>query len=244
MTIERPHLTPPVPIARDDAPRRHAEIAWLRRSGDVDHATLIIPAAQLFEDCFAAFAHGTPIQTPNGPVPVEDILPGDAVLTVEHGALPVLWRGALTCRPGLQDRCHGLTRVLADGFGISRPVRDLLLGPAARVLHRARHRPSGGSRSDALIPVATLGDGIAVFPVTPPSGVHLYHLALPHHATMRVGGLAMECYHPGGSLRGSLSPRILAQFLALFPHIDQPGDFGPLAYPHQSALHTETAPAT
>lgn len=244
MTVERPHFTPPVQIAPEDAPRRRAEIAWLRRNGDVELATLAIPATQLFEDCFAAFAHGTPIQTSQGPVPVEDILPGDSVLTAEHGTLPVLWRGSLTCLPSPQDRCHNLIRVMADGFGMSRPVRDLLLGPAARVLHRARNRPSGGSRSDVLVPVAALGDGVAAFPVAPSSAVQLYHLALPHHATMRVGGLAMECYHPGGSLRGALSPRILAQFLALFPHIDQPGDFGPLAYPRLSGLDVNPVPAT
>ncbi|MFD1507833.1 Hint domain-containing protein [Lacimonas salitolerans] len=243
MTIESPHLTPPVPIARDDAPRRRAEIAWLRRNGDVDQATLAIPAMQLFEDCFAAFAHGTPIQTPGGPVPVEDILPGDAVLTVEHGALPVLWRGSLTCLPSAQDRCRTLTRVLADGFGMSRPVRDLLLGPAARVLHRARNRPTGGARSEALVPVAAIGDGMAAFAVTPASGVQLYHLVLPVHATMRVGGLAMECFHPGGSLRCNLSTQELAQFLAMFPHIDQPGDFGPLAYPHLPGLDMDASPA-
>lgn len=241
MTAERPRFTPPVQIARADGPRRRAEIAWLRRNGDVELAAVTIPATPWFEDCFAAFAHGTPIQTPDGPIPVEDILPGAMVSTTEHGALPVLWRGSLTCLPHAQDRCRGLTRITADGFGMARPARDLLLGPAARVLHRARNRPSGGSRSEALIPISTLTDGVAAFPVVPASSVQLYHLVLPMHATLCVGGMSMECYHPGISLRSTLAPRSLPQFLALFPHIDQPGDFGPLAYPRLTDL--ESAPA-
>ena len=222
---------------------RRVEIAWLRRNGDVELATQVIPAQSLFEDCFTAFAHGTLIQTANGPVAVEDVLPGDHVMTKEHGPLPVLWRGSLACVQTGKDRCRSLTRIMADGFGIGRPVRDLLVGPAARVLHQARH--AGGSHigAQALVPAAALQDGAVAVPVTPPGAVHLYHLALPMHATMRAGGLDMESYHPGVSLRSSLSQRQLAQFLALFPHIDQPGDFGPLAYPRLAGLEMDSAPA-
>ncbi|SDN62728.1 Hint domain-containing protein [Lutimaribacter pacificus] len=251
MTTYSPHGTPPVQVARQaasdtpqtDIPRRRIEIAWQRRNGDVEMSAHAIPSKALFEECFSAFAHGTPIQTPDGPVAIEDILPGDEVLTQEHGPLPVLWRGSLTCHATPQDRCRRLTRIMTDGFGIGRPVRDLLIGPAARVIHRPRNLPTGGPRSQVLVPVSALQDGATIIPVTPPSAVQLYHLALPVHSTLRVGGLAMESYHPGISLRSTLSPRQLALFLSIFPHIDQPGDFGPLTYPRLSERDLSEAPA-
>lgn len=251
MSTYSPQSTSSVPAARHDAyhppqaetPRRRVEIAWQRRNGDVEISAHAIPAEPVFEECFAAFAHGTPIQTPNGPVAIEDILPGDEVSTMEHGTLPVLWRGSLTCYASPQDRCRRLTRIMADGFGIGRPVRDLLIGPAARVIHRPRNHPTGGPRSQALVPVAALQDGATLIPVTPPSAVQLYHLALPVHSTLQVGGLEMESYHPGISLRSTLAQRQLALFLSLFPHIEQPGDFGPLTYARLTARDIDEAPA-
>lgn len=251
MTTERPHprlsaslpQAVPAAIVHPETPRRRVEIAWLRRNHDIGTATQSIPAAPLFEDCFSAFAHGTPLQTPDGPIAIEDILPGDEVMTVEYGPQPVLWRGSMTCAPHPQDRCRNLTRIMTDGFGIGRPVRDLLLGPAARLLQRPRSLPTGGPMSQALAPVSALQDGATVIAVTPPSAVQLYHIALPVHATLRVGGLEMESYHPGISLRSALTHRNLTQFLMLFPHVDQPGDFGPLTYPRLSGDAFDTAPA-
>lgn len=239
----RPSSQPTSATPQTDPPRRRVEIAWQRRNGDIEMSTYAIPAEPVFEECFSAFAHGTPIQTPHGPTAIEDILPGDEVLTQEHGPLPVLWRGSLTCHAMPQDRCRRLTRIMVDGFGVGRPVRDLLIGPAARIIHRPRNHPTGGPRSQVLVPVAALQDGATIIPVTPPSSVQLYHLALPVHATLSVGGLEMESYHPGISLRGTLGHRQLAQFLAIFPHVDQPGDFGPLTYARMTERDLDEAPA-
>ncbi len=249
MTTERPRPTPPVtPMRADTAitaepPRRRVEIAWLRRNGDVQLATQSIPAIPLFEDCFAAFTHGTLLQTPQGPTAIEDILPGDHVITEQHGPQPVLWRGSMTCQANTpHDRCRTLTRITADGFGIGRPLRDMLIGPGGRLLCRARSGPT--RRGQALAPVTMLHDGASVFAVTPPGAVQLYHLVLPIHATLRANGLEMESYHPGISLRATLQTgRQMAQFLAIFPHIDQPGDFGPLAIPHMTDGSLDAAPA-
>ena len=93
------------------------------------------------------------------------------------------------------------------------------------------------------MPVAALQDGATLIPVTPPSAVQLYHLALPVHSTLQVGGLEMESYHPGISLRSTLAQRQLALFLSLFPHIEQPGDFGPLTYARLTARDIDEAPA-
>ncbi|MCM2563301.1 Hint domain-containing protein [Lutimaribacter sp. EGI FJ00015] len=228
---------------RQEAPRRRVDIAWLRRNGDIALATQAIPAVPIFEDCFAAFAHGTLIQTQLGPVAIEDILPGDQVLTLDHGTQPVLWRGSLTCVPSNQDRCRSLTRVTADGFGIGRPARDLLIGPGGRILRQAPRGLAGAGCAQALVSVSSLQDGASVIAVSPPGPAQLYHLCLPVHAVLRAGGLDMESCHPGISLRSTLpDSRALAQFLALFPYIDQPGDFGPLSYPRLPGKALQDAP--
>ncbi|PPB82476.1 Hint domain-containing protein [Albidovulum inexpectatum] len=49
--------------------------------------------SQLGPPCFTA---GTLIDTPAGPVPVEDLRPGDMVMTLDHGARPLHWVGRRT----------------------------------------------------------------------------------------------------------------------------------------------------
>ena len=78
------------------------------------------------------------------------------------------------------------------------------------------------------MPVADFADGDRIVEVTPVGSVQLYHLMLGRHATMRIGGIEMESYHPGKSLVRSMGESTAALFLSLFPNIGQAEDFGEL----------------
>lgn len=244
----------PLPALRDLRPQtpalkerpagllRRYEVAWQPRADSFDITHHTAPATPVFEAAFSAFAHGALLQTPNGPVAIEDILPGDVVDTVEHGPLPVVWRGSMTLVPNSSaDRPEQaqLTRFMADSLGMERPMRDVLAGPGARILHRPQTLRDQMEDSLMYSLARDFCDGQSVFQITPPSAVQVYHLCLPMHSSLRVNGLEMESYHPGTALRSSLTPQMLSLFLSLFPHIEHPGDFGALVHPRFTASRND-----
>lgn len=209
--------------------QRRYDVAWLRRTGEVEFGHHQAPAHPAFESCFGGFAHGALVQTPQGPVAIEDLLPGDLVETRDEGPQPILWRGSMTVARG--EGAPQLWRIMTDAFGYERPMCDLLAGPGAWMLQRRPWLHDRIAAHPVLTQLSELEDGNSVLAVTPPGTIQLYHLCLPRHAILRVNGLEMDSCHPGGALRGSMPQRLIAQLVALFPHVDQPGDFGPLAFP-------------
>lgn len=190
---------------------RRYEAAAVLPDGSSREFSRLGPAIPAFEQAFAAFARGAPVLTPHGPVPIEDLAPGDHVLSDGNTPAPVVWIGRITLLPGPAGNRWAPLRVAADAFGAGRPADDVVLGPAARLL---RHS-AGGLR---LQPLAELADGCNVVALRPAVPVTVYHLCLPHHAVIRVGGLQIETLHPG-LIADAMPPEQAAMFLALFPHL-------------------------
>ncbi|QYX57860.1 Hint domain-containing protein [Roseovarius sp. SCSIO 43702] len=209
--------------------RRVYEMSWLRRDGAVETARQSAPNLPLFQSAFSAFARGTLIATSSGPVAVEDLTPGMRLLTEERGPSPLLWVGSMTLLPDETRDDAPLTRIMADAFGIGRPMPDLLAGPGARLMQRL-----SGATENLLRPVQSFRDGTSVIALRPPSPVRLYHVLLHRHATINVGGLIAETFHPGPGFEATLSYEMRAQFMALFPHLRRPADFGSLVHPRQT----------
>lgn len=226
----------PAPLAPRNAARmglsrRIYEMSWLRRDGAVETARQSAPALPLFQAAFSAFARGTLIGTASGPVAVEDLTPGMRILTKERGPSPLMWMGSMSHLPD-ETEAEGeppLTRIMADAFGMGRPMPDVLAGPGARLMQRL-----AGATENTLRPVQSFRDGMGVIPVRPPSPVRLYHLALHRHATINVAGLVAETFHPGPGFESTISYEMRAQFMALFPHLRRPSEFGSLAHPRQA----------
>lgn len=208
--------------------RRIYEMSWLRRDGAVENARQSAPAKPAFEAAFSAFARGTMIATSTGVVAVEDLRPGMQIVTHERGPSPLLWVGSMSLMPEEGDDTPPLTRVMADAFGMGRPMPDFLAGPGARLMQN-----TAGFTEQTLRPMHDFQDGMNVIAVRPPSPVQLYHIALHRHATITVAGLTAETFHPGPGFENIMSHEICAQFMALFPHMRRPTEFGGLAHPRQ-----------
>ncbi|MEM6727676.1 MAG: Hint domain-containing protein [Pseudomonadota bacterium] len=215
---------------------RKYEISYLAANGDGQTLARLAPATPLFEAPFMAFARGTLIATPEGPVAIEDIQPGMVVSTADGDALSVLWKGATTVVPGAagQHEAAGrFTRITAEAIGLARPSHDLLLGMGARVWRAAR-----GIMAEAQDFI----DGEAAFSVIPPSPVRVFHLALKHHARIKANNVEVESFHPGGDARALYRPEIKALYVSLFPHVRSLEDFGPLREPRQGEADAESQP--
>jgi hypothetical protein len=149
-------------------------------------------AQQKFAAGIPCFARGTPILTPSGERPVEDIRAGDLVLTEGSGPQPVIWAGHRALGPRDLDRQPELRPIhFATGsIGNNRPLRlspqhaiAIRLPDGKGVLARARHL------SDAVLPGVRVARGVRA--------VTYHHLLLPRHAVLWAAGARAESFYPG-----------------------------------------------
>ncbi|GGH47563.1 hypothetical protein GVY41_04370 [Frigidibacter albus] len=142
------------------------------------------------------FTTGTGIMTAAGPVAVEDLRPGDRIITRDAGAQPLLWSG----QRGFCWRALGLlpmlrpVRVRAGALGAGLPTRDLLLSPNHLLL---AERPASADRGaeEMFLPARDLlgQPGIEVAPLTE---VRYLHLLLDRHHAILSEGCWSESLRP------------------------------------------------
>ncbi|WP_293573634.1 Hint domain-containing protein [Phaeobacter sp.] len=213
---------------------RRYDVVSLMPDGSIAEQRHIAPSLPLFENAFTAFCRGALVETTQGPIAVEDLLPGDEILTEDGTCSTLVWKGSTSLVPARQEstgRNHRLTSFMPDSLGDAKPMGTVVVGPSARLLQQSpmpglylAHRPS-------LVPVQHYHDGMSIVEAAPPTAVDTFHLCLSRHSVIKVGGLMFETYHPGPDALRLVSHAIRSLFLNLFPHVDAIGDFGALAYP-------------
>mgnify|MGYP000058134518 CR=1 FL=1 len=165
------------------------------------------------------------------------------VETQEFGPLELVWIGSTTLVPNATDQSPDmtrLTRVMADSFGFSKPMADVMFGPAARLLNGRPGLQQLTGSAKVLTEMRDFTDGMSVIALTPPTPVRLYHLRLRHHATISAGGLWVETYHPGLNATQALGQNMKSLFLSFFPDIESLSEFGALTYPRVSMEKLES----
>lgn len=208
---------------------RPYQIAWLGQDGRRAYDTVIAPSVPVIESACASMARGALIQTADGPVAVEDLIPGTPVMTSEYGPLPVQWIGSYELSPReAQTLDRGtLYRVTTDAFGLAKPSQDLLLAPRAHILTRHSACRSLFGVEVAFAPVRAYEDGMSVFAVKPASPVSVYNISFDRQATIKVNGIEMESFHPGPHTETLLDDEMLYSLMRLFPQARNMGYFGP-----------------
>lgn len=228
-------LTDPAALRGKSRPQlRRYEASTLLPNGEIADTRHIAPALPLFEDAFCAFSRGTMIDTEMGPMAIEDILPGDRVLTQNGDYMPVMWKGSTNVVPRRVDptgRSLRLTRIMADSFGMQRPLSYIMAGPSARILKTPGRLQALAGGKPMLTPVEEFQDGTNVIDTAPPTAVQLFHICLSQHAIINVAGLEFETYHPGVNALRTMSHSMRSIYLGLFGHIDKLTDFGPQVFP-------------
>ena len=213
---------------------RKYEVTYLTSDNQIEEFTRIAPAAQPFEDAFAALGRGAIVQTQMGPVAVEDLLPGDQIKTESGGFQTLKWRGTMTIVPGAQNKrpeMGTMTRLTADAMGFGRPGPDLVLGPSARILHKAPGIKTLTGSDAALIPARDFIDGSSIIELKPIAPVHCYQLGFDHHERISVNGIEVDTLHPGLPHMLQMRQDIQMLFMSLFPHKTRLSDFNGLLHP-------------
>jgi len=212
---------------------RRYEVTSLLPNGNIAETHHIAPALPLFEEAFCAFTRGSLVATDTGPIAVEDLLPGDRLLTHDGSFQTLMWIGSTSLIPGHADnrgRSHKLTSFMADSFGMQKPMSCVLAGPAARLLRTPPHLRAFAKNAQLLTPVEEFHDGMNIVESAPPTAVKMFHLCLKNHAVITIGGLEFETYHPGTKALQLISHAMRSLYLNMFSHIDQLSDFGPQAF--------------
>jgi hypothetical protein len=213
---------------------RKYDVLYLTEKGEINEVSRKAPATPVFEDCFAALGRGSILQTKNGPVAVEDLLPGDEVLTSSNGYKTLLWHGMMQIIPSAPNSRHEIgtmTRITADSFGMGRPLPDLVLGPAARMRHRHPGVKMLTGADEAFVPVRDFIDSSNVIEITPFTPVSVYQIGFEKHECVQVNGIDVETLHPGAPHMIQLKPEMRPLFISLFPHKNSIADFGALYLP-------------
>mgnify|MGYP000439002212 FL=1 len=227
-------LQDPAALRQTNKPQlRRYEVSALLPNGSIAETRHIAPALPLFDNAFCAFSRGSLVETTHGPISVEDLLPGDELIVRDADPLPLIWKGTTSLIPSRSDskgRTHRLTSFTADSMGLQKPMSSLVVGPSARLLRYPSDGSGSAQSAPTLCPPQVFQDGMNIFETAPPSVVDMYHLCLPRHAVIKVGGLEFESYHPGPESLKLVSYAIKTLFLNLFSHAESLNDFGPLAY--------------
>lgn len=148
----------------------------------------ILGAGKLNSMGVPCFGSGSRIACPDGCRAIEDLRPGDLVLTEDDGPQPVQWTGRVSLRPeDLQDRPN--LRPILFPAGSLGNHRDVLLSPqhavavpGQEILTRARH---------------LVGRFHGVRVARGKKSVTYHHILLPCHAILSCEGLRAESLYPG-----------------------------------------------
>jgi hypothetical protein len=150
----------------------------------------LIPIGTLNAQNPACFAEGTEILTPRGHVPVEQLAPGDHIITRNGTIRPIRWVGhrRITHRGQPLPPAFAPVRILADAFGPGMPRRALSLSPDHGIYF-----------DGVLIQAKHLINGATITNSNPPLSVHYFHLELDRHDIVLAEGLACETYLDTGN---------------------------------------------
>ena len=154
---------------------------------------------------FACFLRGTRIATPYGEVAVEDLRPGDVVLTLNRGRSPIRWIGRRVLDPLMLDRPQDAwpIRIRHGALTDSVPHRDLLVSPDHCMLVQ-----------DVLVPAKLLVNGTTIVQEERREPFEYFHIELESHDIVLAEGMLSESYLDLGNRHMFLGPGV-AQVLPM-----------------------------
>lgn len=177
------------------------------------------------DEAFLCFVAGTLIHTDAGLVPVEDLCPGDAVLTADHGFRPLRW----TARRRVPGR--GAAAPVLITAGTLGNTRDLRLSQQHRILISDWRADLLFGTAEVLVAAVHLVNGTTIR-LMPCAWVDYVHLLFDRHELVFSEGILTESYHPGDYSLTLLSEATRQEVLTLFPQLArQRGGYGQTARP-------------
>ncbi|SEO06351.1 Hint domain-containing protein [Salinihabitans flavidus] len=166
--------------------------------------------------CAPAFLHGTRIVTRRGEVAVEDLRPGDSLVTRDRGFAPLRWIGTATITP-----CPHTAPVCipAGALGRNLPARDLHISPGHRIWMKNDSFGAAFASSEVLVPAEQLVGWRGVDRRRDPGRVDYIHLLLDAHHIIMADGLPVESLPPGALSDLGCGHEVRDDLYRLFPDL-------------------------
>ena len=166
-----------------------------------------------FVTCFTT---GALITTQSGQVAVEDLVPGDKVMTRDHGFQEIRWVGS-TVRMGFGKSQP--IRIKAGALGMGMPERDLVVSQQHRMLvSSAIARRVAGAR-EVLVPAKKLVGLPGIEYADDMITVTYHHILFDRHEVIFAEGAPTESLLTGAMARRAVGSEALAEITDLFPQL-------------------------
>lgn len=166
------------------------------------------------------FTPGTLIATAVGEVAVEDLRPGDRVVTRDNGLQPIRWVGRKKLSwTDLALNAHLKPILLTKGsLGNGLPEQDMMLSPNHRVLMANDRTVTLFKEREVLVAAKLLTGLRGLYPVDA-AGVEYLHFMFDRHQIVLSNGAWTESFQPSdGSLRG-IGNAQRSEILDVFPEL-------------------------
>ncbi|MDE9450754.1 Hint domain-containing protein [Aliiroseovarius sp. Z3] len=164
------------------------------------------------ESVIICFTTDTMILTDRGERPIQDLRPGDMVVTRDNGLQPIRWMG--------QKTVSGMGKLapiqIAQGlFGNDKP---LLVSPQHRMVYSGHEAALLFAQREVMVPAKHLLDGKDVV-VKPTDQVTYFHMMFDRHEVVFANKAATESFHPGHEGLGAIDAKAREELFGLFPEL-------------------------
>lgn len=174
------------------------------------------------------FVRGTKIKCATGDIAVEDLRPGQLVVTRDHGLQPIRWVGGrklhaaeLRLMPKLRP-----IRICAGALGQGLPVEDLFVSPEHRVLVRSSIARRMFGAAEVLVAARQLL-GLEGIETVDTSEVEYFHILFDQHEILLSNGAETESLYTGVEAMKSVGAAAREEIFTLFPELREDGPSEP-----------------
>ncbi len=165
-----------------------------------------------YED-FVCFTMGTLIDTPTGPVAVENLHKGDLVLTKSSGPQPIGWIGSRTLSPQSHQRP---VRFSPETIGND---AEILVSPQHRILISGWKAEVLFGETEVLVPAIALVDGDKVRQIDMDEVTYFHIMFDTHHLVKSHGAWTESLLYAENTLE-TLTPDQREEIESLFPELN------------------------
>ncbi|MFN4154932.1 MAG: Hint domain-containing protein [Paracoccaceae bacterium] len=178
------------------------------------------------------FTPDTRIATPTGARLIQDLRPGDRILTKDNGAQDILWTGSrrmsgarLYAMPHLRP-----VRFRAGALGLDRPDTDLVVSPQHRMVLSGPAARALFNTEEVLVKAEDLLNDATICVDHALREVTYIHILLDRHNIVWANGMETESFHPSNTAMDTIEPAQREALMAILPEgAENPASYGDYA---------------
>lgn len=167
--------------------------------------------------CFTA---GTQITTDQGERNVEDLVPGDKVLTRDNGFQEIVWAGSKAISAEMLKAAPALKPVMIEkgALGADLPSQDLMVSPNHRVVVENPAVELMFEESEVLAAAKHLVGKPGIYEVDIP-GTDYVHIMCERHEVVLSNGAWTESFQPGDEALAGVDADQREELFSIFPEL-------------------------